>query len=191
MGKVSPLFLKKAVPTLYGQLKKLALNLSLDVENLKAFYKLLFLLMLEFSEPGVVDMVVYLNWVQTQAIRSDAALSVHHCNALHAVVAGVMYLITMISPTSGLQENTSQVLAVRKTSAPHLLPSELSDSKDGEVKSLMHPYIVDKTMLFVLDEEELLKSPEPKKTFGKQYSITLDRFYIVCIRAIRTRQFGP
>lgn len=156
------------MPSLYGHLMKLAQCLSQQHENLKAFYQLLFLLTLEFSEPGISDMVVYLNWLQNLATGSDFELTVGHRNALHAIVAGILYLISKISSASGLQEHILQVLTIRRTSAPHLLPTGLfEDKSDGEDKSVVNP-LVDKIMLFILDEEELLrKSPELRKGFGE------------------------
>lgn len=172
LGKVSSLFLKKTVPTLYGHLMKLAQGLSLQLENLKAFYQLLFLLTLEFSEPGVLDMVVYLNWLQNQAVGSDSALTVAHRNAFHAIVAGVLYLISHISSASGLQEHILKVLAIRKASAPHLMPGKLftpEDKSDGVETLMVKSHLVDKMMLFILDEEELLRrTPEPRKGFGER-----------------------
>lgn len=169
LGKVSTLFLKRTVPTLDAHLLQLAQNLSLQLESLKAFYCLLFLLTLEFSEPGVLDMVLFLNKLQKLAVQSDLSLPVFHRNALHAIVAGILYLISKISSATGLQEHIFQILALRRQSAVYLLPDGLfssGDKPDGVVK----PNLVDKTMLFILDEDELLRrSPEPKKGFGKIY----------------------
>lgn len=162
-GKVTILFLKKTVPTLYGHLMKLAQGLSLNLENVKAFYQLLFLLTLEFSEPGVLDMVLYLNSLQQLAVDSELTLAVSHRNALHAIVAGILFLITKISSPSGLQEHILQILALRRASAIHLLPEGLFGDSPV-VKS----NLVDQEMLFILDQDELhRKSPEPKKSFGQ------------------------
>jgi hypothetical protein len=171
LGKASPLSLKKTVPILNTHLLKLAQDLSLQLENLEAFYHLLFLLTLEFgSEPGVLDMVLYLNMLQKLAVQKDATLPVFHRNALHAVVAGILYLISKMSSATGLQDHITKVLALRKASAVHLLPDGLfpsEDKSDGSA-SAEHPSVksnlVDKTMLFILDGDELLrKSPEPRK----------------------------
>lgn len=171
LGKVSSLFLKKTVSTLYGHLKILAQNLSLKLENLKAFYQLLFLLTLEFSEPGVLDMVAYLNWVQDQATRSDSSFTVGHRSALHAIIAGILYLISKISQASGLQEHILQVLQVRRVSAPYLMPARLFSTEDqfhSKENSILNSQLVDKSLIFILDEELLRKSPEQKKGFGKE-----------------------
>ena len=147
---------------------KLAQGLSPQLENLVGLYKLLFLLTLEFSEPGVLHMVLYLNKLQKLAVESDLPLS--HCNALHAVVAGILYLISKISSSIGLQEHILQIIAVRRASAAYLLPDSLfgpEDKSDGVEKDEVK--LADKAFLFVLDEDELLRmSPEPRKTFGKK-----------------------
>lgn len=169
LGKVSPLFFKKNVPTLYGNLMKLAQSLSARLENFKSFYQLLFLLTLEFSEPGLLDMVLYLNWLQNLAVGSDHDLTVSHRTALHAIVAGILYLSVKISSASGLQDHILKVLAIRRASAPHLIPDGLfnpEDKPDGLDNSK-----VDKTMLFILDDELLRKSPEPRKGFGEFHSM--------------------
>lgn len=175
LGKVSPVFLKKTVPMLYDHLKKLAEGLSPRFDNLKAFYQLLLLSTLEFSEAGVLDMVQYLNWLQSLAGTSDVAITAYYRSALHAIVAGVLYMISKISSATSLQEHVLQVIEVRKTSAPHLLPNALftfEERPDGiEVSS--HP--VEKKLLFILNQQELLKSsPEPRKGFGK-----LHRFFFL------------
>lgn len=164
LGKVSTLFLKKTAPTLDAHLLKLAQGLSLQLENLRAFYCLLFLLTLEFSEPGVLDMIQYLNRLQTLAVQSD--LPVFHRNALHAMVAGILYLISKISSSTGFQEHILQVLALRKISAVHLLPDGLFAL---EYDGIEHPSVksnaANETMLFILDEDR--RSPEQKKVFGE------------------------
>lgn len=146
----------------------------MQLENLKAFYQLLFLLTLEFSEPGILDMVVYLNWLQTQAIADDSAFTIEHRNALHAIVAGILYLVSKITPAIGIQEHILQVLKIRKTTSPHLLPARLFASEDKSDGAPTDILTVDKAALFILDEEGLLrKSPEPRKPFGEVSSIVL------------------
>ena len=171
LGKVSPVFLKKTVPILYDHLKKLAEGFIPHLDNLKAFYQLLLLSTLEFSEPGVVDMVQYLSWLQNLAGASDFALTTYYRCALHAIVAGVLYLISKISSAISLQEHIMQVIEIRKSSAPHLLPDELFTSEerpDGVDDNAVPAHAIDKKLLFILNQEELLrKSPEPRKGFGK------------------------
>lgn len=175
LGKVSTLFLKKTVQTLYAHLKELAQCLSSSMENLKAFYQLLFLLTLEFSEPGVLEMILYLNWLQTLAVGSDSLLGVQLCNALHAIVAGVLYLISKISLTPGLNEHVSHILTKRREHAPHLLPEGLftyEERADGTEDSVGMS-MVNRSMLFTLNEEDLMKkSPEPRKGFGETQKCT-------------------
>ncbi len=170
LGKVTPLFLKKTVPILYGHLKKLAEGLSPHLDNVKAFYQLLLLSTLEFSEPGVLDMVQYLSWLQNFAGASDLPVSARHRCALHAIIAGVLYLISKISSAITLQEHIVQVIEMRRSSAPHLLPGWLfsCEEKPDDVDTVQE-CAVDKKMLFILNQEELLrKSPEPRKGFGKK-----------------------
>ncbi len=169
---MSPLFLKKTVPNLYDHLLELAKGLSRHSDNIKAFYQLLFLLTLEFSQPGILDMVLYLKQLQALALGNDPVLSTQISTALHAIIAGVLHLISIISPSSSLQEHIVQVLETRRTSAPHLLPHRLfveTDGADGiEPMPDSGPLSLDKAMVFILDEEELLKkSPEQKKGFGE------------------------
>lgn len=153
-----------------AHLLKLAQDLSLQLENLEAFYCLLFLLTLEFgSEPGVLDMVLYLNMLQKLAVQSDLTLPVFHRNALHAIVAGILYLISKISSATDLQEHVIKILALRKASAVHLLPDGLFASKESDGAGVEYPLVrsnvVDRTMLFNLDGDELLRSPE---VFGEK-----------------------
>lgn len=168
LGKVSPLFLKKNVPTLYRCLVQLAEHLSTNLGNLKAFYKLLFLMALEFSQPGVQDLVLCLNQLQLLALGS---LSAALCTALHAVIAGLLYLASRITVAPALQEHIGQVLAKRKVCAPYLLPSAVFGSEDGadgiKNNSSLCSLEMDKSLHFTLDEELLRKSPEPKISFGK------------------------
>ena len=176
LGKVSPLFLKKTVPTLYGHLKKLAEGLSSHLDNLKAFYQLLLLSTLEFSEPGVLDMVQYLSWLQNLAGASDLAVTAFHRSALHAIIAGVLYLISKISSAVTLQDHILQVLEIRRSSAPHLLPGGIfsSEEKLDDVEAIQ-ALAVDKKMLFILNQDELLrKSPEPRKGFGNTGNLALN-----------------
>lgn len=179
LGKASPLFLKKTVPTLNAHLFKLAENLSLQLENVEAFYCLLFLLTLEFgSGAGVLEMVLCLNTLQKLALQNDVTLPVFHRNALHAFVGGILYLISVISSAIGLQEfglqeHITKILALRKASAVHLLPDGLFASEDkSDGAGVEHPStrssLVDKTLLFNLDGDKLLRrTQEPRKGFGK------------------------
>ena len=141
----------------------------MHLKNLKAFYKLLFLLTLEFSQPDcILDMVLYLNRLQALAVGNDSSLSIQHRTALHAIVAGVLYLISKIASASGLKGHILQVLTTRRAVAPQLLPDKFfAYSKDGTDGGRESDSIaLDKDMLFILDEEELLKkSPERKKGF--------------------------
>lgn len=171
LGKVSPLFLKKNVPTLYRCLVQLAEHLSTNLRNLKAFYKLLFLLALEFSQPGVLDLVLCLNQLQLLALGSVARLSAGLCTALHAIIAGLLYLMSRIALAPALQEHIEQVLERRKVSAPYLLPAAVFASEnrddDSTSNSSSSSLEVDKSLLFTLDGELLRKSPEPKRSFSK------------------------
>ena len=115
--------------------------------------------------------MLFLNRLQALAVGKDPILSVRHRTALHATVGGILYLVSKISLASGLQEHIMQVLMMRKASAPHLLPGEVfigGDRSELEEAGGQDALIVDSAMLFILDEEELLKkSPEPKKGFGE------------------------
>lgn len=112
-------------------------------------------------------MVLYLNMLQKLAIQSDITLPVCHRNALHAIVAGILYLISKISSATGLQEHIVKILALRKASAVHLLPDGLFAPKDKS-DPLARSNVVDRTMLFSLDGDEWLRSPESRKVFGEK-----------------------
>ena len=194
LSKASPLFLKKTVPTLNAHLFKLAENLSLQLENLEAFYCLLFLLTLELgSDAGVLEMVLCLNMLQKLAVQKDVVLPVFHRNALHAIVGGILYLISKISSATGLQEHITKILALRKASAVNLLPDGLFASEDksdgaGAEHLTVRSSSVDKTLLFNLDGNELLRrSPDPRKGFGKNL-IFMFLLLLLCISGRVSRE---
>ena len=167
---MSPLFLKKNVPTLFRCLLQLAEHLSANLKNLKAFYKLLFLMALEFSDAGVMDLVLCLNQLQLLALGGVSPLSVRLSAALHAIIAGLLHLVCRIALAPALQAHIEQVLQQRRTSAPHLLPGTLfgcDDAMDECVtNTTSHSLEVDQSLLFTLDGDLLRKSPEPKRSFG-------------------------
>ena len=171
LGKVSASFLKQNGPVLYRCLAQLAEHLYSNQKNLRAFYKLLFLMSLEFSQAGVLELVLFLNQLQSLAVKKPATMGDKVCVALHGIVAGLLYLVSKVTTAPALQEHIEQVLMQRKTSAPFLLPSVVlgsQDGLDGTAGADACSMDVQEHFLFSLDEGLLRTSPEvePKRSFG-------------------------
>ena len=162
LGKVSQRFLNKTRSTLYSHLFDHAQVLSTNDENLKAFYQLLFLITLEFSHPGITDMVRYLSRLQDLAQTSSSELSTRHCLALHATTAGVLYLVSKMTSNQVLKDHVLEVVERRKNSAPDLLPDSLfaPEVADGPGTNLT---ALDPELLFQLKERGLLEPPPDQK----------------------------
>ena len=162
LGKVSQRFLNKTRSSLYNHLYDHALALSTRDENLKAFYQLLFLLTLEFSHPGITDMVYYLSQLQDLAQEHSAGLSARHRIVLHVTAAGILYLIAKMTSNQPLQDHILEVVNRRQNSAPELLPDSFfaSEGLDGPETSLEN---LDSKLLFQLKERGLLEPPPDQK----------------------------
>ena len=167
LGKVSQRFINKTRGSLYPSLYDHAQVVSTKQQNVQAFYQLLFLIALEFSHPGIMDMVQYLSGLQDLA-QTSTKLTAQHRLALHAVIAGVLYLIAKISAHQQLQDHVLEVVAKRQSSAPHLLPEALfggSEGADGPVPADLSG--IDTELLFHLTEKGIIQQlPEPKHGFG-------------------------
>ena len=195
---MSQRFVSKTAASLYSSLVEHALVVAPTKENRLAFYQLLFLLTLEFSHNGVRYMVDYMHQLQELAVGRrggeeggagrGGGLSTDHRVMLHAVVAGILYLVAKITTSLALEEHILTVVALRRSSAPHLLPDTVfaTDRPDGrgggggegeegkEDLSQLEP-----GWLFRLKEEGLLRdmSPELKKgfsSFARESTITHD-----------------
>ena len=167
LGKVSQRFLNKTRSSLYTHLYDHALALSMRDENLKAFYQLLFLLTLEFSHPGVTDMVCYLSQLQDLAQAYSVDMSTRHRIVLHVTAAGILYLIAKMTSNQALQDHILEVINRRQNSAPELLPDsffapEVSDGPETSLENL------DPKLLFQLKERGLLEPPPEQKKGGQE-----------------------
>ena len=191
LGEVSTLFAAKTVASLFMSLYELAKNLSLDPENILAFYQLLFLLTLAFSHKGINDMLLYLNKLQDLAVKERQYPS-HHRVALHATVAGILYLVSNVSTNEILKEHVAEIISRRKAMALVLLPDSLFAfteeanaehvrgvvSREEEEEVLGEVAGSDSQCLFDLQSEGILKSPGPSRgssvgMCGKIYTVVL------------------
>ena len=163
---MSQRFINKTRSSLYTHLYDHALVLSARQENLTAFYQLLYLLALEFAHPGIMDMVQYLQQLQELAV-GNRDLSYRHRVALHATIAGILYLVAMMTSNQQLQEHILEVVIRRRDSAPSLLPdsffkSVVSDGPDVKVEIDLNA--IEPELLFQLKEKGILQQlPEPKR----------------------------
>ena len=166
LGKVSQRFINQTKSVLYPNLYSHALHLSTNRDNLVAFYHLLGLLALEFAQPGVIDMIHFLSKLQDLAQDSSTALSPRHRAALHAIVAGLLFLLAKISPTASLDEHVTDVVERRREIAPTLLPDGLfapeMEGADGVLSPGAGATELADQLLFHLRERGLdRQSPEP------------------------------
>ena len=165
LGKVSASFLKQNGPLLYQSLAQLAEHLYSDLRNLKAFYKFLFLMTLEFSPTGVLELVLFCDKLQSLALKKSSCSDVYF--ALHGTVAGLLYLVSKVCVAPALQEHIELVIAARKVSAPFLLPGATFGPEDGADGHIVGGDI-EPQLLFEVDEGLLRRSPdnEAQKSFG-------------------------
>lgn len=121
LGTVSQSFIDQVATTLHAYLCEHAQILSTSLENLKAFYQLLSLLLLECGSAIVSDATSYLSRLQDTAL-TNTALTVRHRVALHAIVAGLAHLLVRVCPSSKLEEGVGAVVSLRRSLGPYLLP---------------------------------------------------------------------
>ncbi|KAL5482081.1 hypothetical protein EMCRGX_G022364 [Ephydatia muelleri] len=105
LGTVSQSFIDQVATTLHAYLCEHAQILSTSLENLKAFYQLLALLLLECGSAIVSDATSYLSRLQETAL-TNSALTARHRIALHAI----------------LEEGVGAVVSLRRSLGPYLLP---------------------------------------------------------------------
>lgn len=133
--------------------------LAVQPENVRAFYQLLFLLMLEFSHPGIVDMVQYL--CQLQDLAQTTKLEPRHRLALHVTVAGILYLIAKMTSNNTLHDHVVEVIGHRQSSAPYLLPDSLFAAETEPTEPTVED--INPELLFQMKDRGILQlSPEPK-----------------------------
>ncbi len=167
---MSQRFLNNTQKPIYDSLSSHAHILSTTLDNVRAFYQLLCLLVLEFSHPAIMDVLQLLSQLQDAAQSPGAtagtgSLSRLQRLSLHAVVAGVMYLLAKMTSRRELRDHVLEVVARRHDSAPHLLPDSLfaalpTDGVDGEEGG------VGPELLFQLRERGIIQgipeSPRPR-----------------------------
>lgn len=119
---------------------------------------------------GVMDMIHFLSKVQDAAQDSATQLSSVHRASLHAVIAGILYMLSKISHTPALSEHVEEMIELRRETAPVLLPDGVF-SQDGRERGaeitdgaggITYPSKVGEELLFQLRERGLdRQSPEP------------------------------
>ena len=194
LGEVSTRFAAKTVASLFMSLYELAKILSVDPDNILAFYQLLFLLTLEFSHRGTNDMLLYLSKLQDLAVKEKGYPS-HHRIALHTTVAGILYLVAKVSTNEILKEHVAEIISKRKEMAPILLPDSLFAFKEEADTGLVGGVVSreeeedvlgdvagsDSQFLFDLQNEGILKrSPGP----SRGSSVGMFRFYMYFIPSL-------
>ena len=168
LGKVSDRFLNKTRGSLYTHLLENARVLSTHQDNLRAYYQLLYLLVLEFAHPGIMDMAHFLSKLQDMAL-TDSSLSSRHRIAIHSIIAGVLYLLANMTFNQVLRDHVFEVIAKRQQVSPSLLPDSLfsTEGSDGPEMDLAN---LDPELLFLLQQEGILDdSNEQRRGPGKSY----------------------
>lgn len=121
-----------------------------------------------------MDMIHFLSKVQDAAQDSTTQLSTVHRASLHAITAGILYMLGKISSTPALIEHVEEIIEYRREVAPVLLPDGLFPQSKGrrggsEVEitdgaaGVTYPSKVGEELLFQLRERGLVdrQSPEP------------------------------
>ena len=117
-----------------------------------------------------MDMIHFLSKVQDAAQDSNTQLSSVHRASLHAVIAGILYMLSKISPTPALNEHVEEMIELRREVAPALLPDGVFSHGEGgrgrdtadSAGGITYPSKVGEELLFQLRERGLdRQSPEP------------------------------
>lgn len=142
--------------------------------------------MLELSMPGTTDMVGFLSKLQDLATKEDSQLNPQQRRAIHAIVAGMLYLVAQISTNPILKDNVRVVILRRRETAVGLLPDGLF--RGGVYGSLEEGAVggdlgLNSELLFVLKDEASMKRASEsgaslKKSFGKYLSVLLLLFCV-------------
>lgn len=117
-------------------------------------------------------MVHLLSKLQDTAQDSNSQLSTVHRTSLHAIIAGILYLLGKISTISALGDHVQEIVEKRRENAPMLLPDGLfrreREELDGAVGRQSYPNHVEDELLFHLRERGLdRQSPDPGMDFRK------------------------
>lgn len=141
-------------------------------------------------------MVHLLSKLQDTAQDSNSQLSTVHRTSLHAIIAGILYLLGKISTISALGDHVQEIVEKRRENAPMLLPDGLfrreREELDGAVGRQSYPNHVEDELLFHLRERGLdRQSPDPGMDFRKGtvkescvYVILRVYIYLSCILCI-------
>lgn len=120
-----------------------------------------------------MDMIHFLSKIQDAAQDSSTQLSSVHRASLHAVIAGILHLLSKISPTPALSEHVEEMIKLRREVSPALLPdgvfSQVEGGRRGDkveitdgAGGISYPSKVGDELLFQLRERGLdRQSPEP------------------------------
>ena len=125
-----------------------------------------------YSQAGVPDMVHLLCKIQDSTQDSTVQLSTAHRVSLHAITAGLLYLLSHISSVPALGDHVEEIIERRRELAPMLLPDHLFRGKEKEegeegegadgAEGRDLPTHVAEDLLFQLRERGLVRqSPEP------------------------------
>ena len=124
-------------------------------------------------------MVHLLSKLQDSVEDPNCQLSTVHRTSLHAIVAGILYLLGKISSVETLKDHVLEVVERRREMAPVLLPDSLFQRREGEeeeeeegmdgaVGRGEYPSHVSEELLFQLRERGLdRQSPDPATEFRR------------------------
>jgi len=172
LGVVSTRFLSKTTNILFTNLLEMTKVLNTDLQNITAFYQLIFLFTLEFSQQGTKDILTFLHQLQELAVK-DKQLKARRKVVVHATVAGVLYLTSIMARRDALKTHVDGIISRRREKAPGLLPDAVFKSTEeidgaqpvGSDSELLGILLDDETMVFRLSEVETNRqSPAPSAT---------------------------
>ena len=124
LGKVTPQFLYHCRKIVFPKLLDLVGGVALRKDNVIECYRLLCLLGLEFGLSGTSDTGLLATEIQDLA-HNQPGLTPTHRYLLHSYVAGLLYLLGIISEKDSLEVHVSKVLEERRQAMPILLPDKI------------------------------------------------------------------
>jgi hypothetical protein len=123
LGNAPIRFRQQANKILMPKLLHLSGGLSMVTENVRGFYKLLLLIVMEFLSSGMNDVLILSNELEDLALTM-ADITPTHRNLLHSFVAGSLHVVSLISDNEELVTHLEDVLKRRQLAYPHLLPEK-------------------------------------------------------------------
>ena len=159
LGKTTPQFLYHCRKIVFPKLLNLVGGVALRKDNVIECYRLLSLLGLEFGLNGASDTGLLATEIQDLA-HNQPGLTPTHRYLLHSYVAGILYLLGIISEKDSLEIHVSEVLEERRQVTPILLPDTILREWEDPVTEEVG--VVDEGVcLFQLKEKGLLQqTPE-------------------------------